>query len=159
MELELDCALSYALQRLGTPDMSLKPEQVASISAIYKGKDVFVWLPTGFGKSVCYEVLPFVMDYKLSRVNSVGQYSGSCSVVVVISPLISLMVDQVLNLRQRGVDAAIITSGGGVKQQLLATDDDLGRCSVLFCAPEALVGSRWRDAIVKAVVSDRIVAV
>ena len=54
---------------------------------------------TGFGKSLCYEVLPFVMDDKLGRHGSI---------VIVISPLVSLMVDQVQSLRQRSVNAAII---------------------------------------------------
>jgi len=52
--------------------MRLRPEQVASISAVYKGKDmkdVFIWLPTAFGKSVCYEATLFVMDCKLRRVD------------------------------------------------------------------------------------------
>ena len=160
MEFNFDRGLSYALKRLGTPNMTLKTEQIASIMAVCNGKDVFVWLPTGFGKSLCYEVLPFVMDCKLGRVDSQsGKYSACCSVVLVISPLISLMVDQVLSLRRRGVDASILSYGVGVKQELLATEDDLGKCSLLFCAPEALVGSRWREAIEKPVISDRIVAV
>ena len=45
--------------------MTLKTEQIASIMAVCNGKDVFVWLPTGFGKSLCYEVLPFVMDWAI----------------------------------------------------------------------------------------------
>ena len=107
-------AISHALQRLATPCMVLKPEQRASIKAVYEGKDVFVWLPTGFGKSVCYEALPFVFDFKL-RTNA------PC-LTLVISPLISLMVDQVVSLRRRGVKAAIInTSGTGVEKELLAT--------------------------------------
>ena len=65
MEFNFDIGLSYALKRLSTPNMTLKAEQVASISAVCNGKDVFMWLPTGFGKSVCYEVLPFVMDCEL----------------------------------------------------------------------------------------------
>jgi len=44
MEFKFDCALFFALQRLDSPGMHLKPEQVASILAIYKGKDVFIWL-------------------------------------------------------------------------------------------------------------------
>ena len=123
--------------------MKLKPEQIASILAVYNGNDVFVWLPTGFGKSMCYEALPFVMDCKLARVNRESdQYISSCSGVLVISPLISLMVDQVLSLRRRGVDAAIISHGGGVKKELLATETDLSKCSLLVCAPEAVVGYR-----------------
>ena len=104
--------------------MVLKPEQRASIKAVYEGKDTFVWLPIGFGKSVCYEALLsvcyeallFVFDFKL-RTNA------PC-LALVISPLISLMVEQVVSLRRRGVKAAIITSGTGVEKELLTTDDD-----------------------------------
>ena len=42
--------------------MTLKPEQKACVKSIYEGKDIFLWLPTGFGKSICYKVLPFVFD-------------------------------------------------------------------------------------------------
>lgn len=46
-----------------------------------------------------------------------------------------------------------------MQKALLATEDDLKKCSILFCAPEALVGSKWREAIEKPTVSERIVAV
>ena len=49
--------------------MTPKLEQRKAIHSIYRSRDVFVWLPNGFGKSLCYEVLPFVMDYKLSRID------------------------------------------------------------------------------------------
>ena len=88
--------LFFALQRLDSPGMRLKPEQVASISAVCKGKDmkdVFVWLPTAFVKSVCYETTPFVaettpfvaetilfvMDCKLRRIDSESGKYSSCS--------------------------------------------------------------------------------
>ena len=90
---DFKCAL---LQRLGTPHMKLKPEQRASISAVYNRQERFVciWLLTRFIGSVCYEVLPFVMDCKLARVDrESGQHNTSCSVVLVVSPLISLVVD------------------------------------------------------------------
>ena len=54
---------------------------------VYKGKDTFVWLPMGFGKSVCYEVLPFVFDVKLGRGND-----SSNNAVIVVSPLVSLTI-------------------------------------------------------------------
>ena len=69
------------------------------------------------------------------------------------------MVDQGLSLRRRGVDASIISYGVGVKQELLAIEDDQEKCSLLFCTPEASVGSRWRESIEKSVISDRIVTV
>ena len=50
---------------------------------------VFLWLPTGFGKSICFEFLPFVFDFKLGRVDT-----ESSSVIVVASSLVSLMIDQ-----------------------------------------------------------------
>ena len=151
---ELDRCLSYALKRLGTPELQLKAEQRSAIESVYRGKDVFVWLPTGFGKSICYQTLPFVFDSKLGRVNS------QCgSVVLVVSPLIALMVDQVVGLRERGVSAAVITTGGGVREELRATENDMSKCSLLYCAPEALISSRWREALENPLFSDRVVAV
>ena len=82
----MERSITYALERVGCPAIALKMEQRDCINHLYEGKDVFLWLPTGFGKSLCYEVLPFVMDDKLGRHGSV---------VIVISPLVSLMVDQV----------------------------------------------------------------
>ena len=67
-------AVDYALQtqRLCTPTVVLKPEQWVAIEVIYNGRDVFVWLPTGFGKS---QALPFVFDYKLCLISDfIGQF-------------------------------------------------------------------------------------
>ena len=102
-----------------------------------------MWLPTGFGKSICYQTLPFVFD-KMSRKCAAGG-----GVVVVVSPFISLMEDQVASLRKRGVSAAIVTSGGGVSNEFCAIDDDLGKYTHLFCAPEALISSSWREALAR----------
>ena len=83
---ECDAALSVK-----RGDIVLKKEQREAIKLMYQRKDVFLWLPTGFGKSVCFQVLPFLFDYKLGRIESPLPQR---SVVVVISPLVSLMVDQ-----------------------------------------------------------------
>ena len=66
---DLDLAVSYTLQRFGCEVMTLEAERWASVKYMYEGKDVFVWVPTGFGKSVCYKVLPFVFDVKLGSGN------------------------------------------------------------------------------------------
>ncbi len=47
---EFEVAVAYALENVD----QLKPEQKASIKAVFDGRDVFIWLPTGFGKSICY---------------------------------------------------------------------------------------------------------
>ena len=91
---EFGRAVAYALQRLDCESLQLKEEQEASLRAMYSGKDTLVWLPTGFGKSICYTALPFLFDYKLGRSDNAN------SLVLVISPLISLMVDQVVMLDQ-----------------------------------------------------------
>jgi superfamily II DNA helicase RecQ len=133
--------VSYALFCLKKQDLVLKPEQLAALEFIFQGKDVFVWFPTGFG--VCYQALPFMFDHKLGR-------STNRSVVLVVSPLVSLMVDQVNSLRSIGVGAAIMSigqAGGQQARELLVDERDVeeGKLSLLFGAPEVIVGSeRWR---------------
>ena len=63
----MDRLILYALERLGCASVTLKDQQTACVKAIYEGKDVFLWLPTGFGRSMCYELLPFVFDDKLEK--------------------------------------------------------------------------------------------
>ena len=70
---EFGAAVEYGLSQVGKADLTLKPQQIDAIRHVYNGKDVFLWLPTGFGKSVCYEVLPFVMDRK--RESEQGSHS------------------------------------------------------------------------------------
>ena len=89
-------AVSYALSKVGKPEMVLKNEQLTAIQHVYNGKDVSVWLPTGCGKSICYEVLPFIFDHKRGR----SEGWSVNSVVVVISPLVPLMINQVSTLRE-----------------------------------------------------------
>ena len=156
---DFDKALKFALGCVGKVDLTLKAEQLGAIKCIYDGKDVFLWLPTGFGKSICYETLPFVFNYK----HSDGGTGGGCSVVLVVSPLVSLMADQVASLRSRGVSAAIIGHSGAVTDKnLLATEKDLtaGKYRLLFTAPEAIVGvEKWREIVQTPPLSERIVAV
>ena len=56
-------ALSYALSRVGLSSIALKQEQLTATRYLYQWKDVFLWLPTDFGKLVCYEALPFLFDF------------------------------------------------------------------------------------------------
>ena len=147
-------AIEYALKKVGSPDLKLKPEQQSAIRIILGGGDVFIWLPTGFGKSVCFELLPFVYDHKLERVGTQTR-----SLVLVLSPLISLMVNQVTNLKLRGVSTAIISGSDKISKNLQATQKDLKTCSLLFSVPEAVLGHKWRDSIENPDVADRIVAI
>ena len=158
MDSRFDQAIAYALQRLQQGDITLKKEQQEAIKAVYDGYDTFVWLPTGYGKSICYQCLPFLFDYKLGKVDLplLNQ-----SVVIIVSPLVSLMVDQVAKLRARGVEAAILGGiAAGVDGQLLVSERDVekGAYKLLFSAPEAVVVSeRWRQLLHSSPLNNQVV--
>ena len=104
---------------------------------------MFILLPTGFGKSIIYDVLPFLFDHKLGRVDARMR-----SLVIVVSLLISLMADQVGRLRRRGARVAMLSSRcATIDKSLLAMENDLSTCSFLFASPEALITSKWRETM------------
>ena len=76
---------SSAALRLGYP--SLRPEQLIVIVEFLSGRDTFVVLPTGFGKSLCYGALPLAFD-ELEK--------GEGSIAIVVTPLTAIMKGQVL---------------------------------------------------------------
>ena len=106
----------------------------------------------GYGKSLCYEVLPWLLERKHGLQYGVG-------LVLVVPPLVSLMISQAQSLRRRGVKAAILsTAASKVEKSLLATEEDLLTCKLLFGAPEAIVCSSWREELQRAEIGGRIVA-
>ena len=82
---------------LGFKELRAKQEEV--IRSFVKGNDVFVSLPTGSGKSLCYWVLPFVFNFLRKRTDSI---------VIVVSPLVAQMKDQVNILEKFGVKAVYV---------------------------------------------------
>ena len=95
----------------------------------------------------------FLLDRKLDSDSSVG---------TVVSPLVSLMVDQVPSLRSHGMSAAIMSVHTGVDKELLATERDVeaGNFRLLFCTPEAIIGSeKWRKLLLRPPLSERDVSV
>ncbi|PSQ70193.1 MAG: RecQ family ATP-dependent DNA helicase [Bacteroidetes bacterium QH_2_67_10] len=102
---------------------SFRPGQREAIGAALAGEDALVVLPTGGGKSVCYQVPALLED----------------GLALVVSPLIALMHDQVAALKARGVSAAFIDSTlsrRAVDQRW--TDAEHGRFDLLYVAPERL---------------------
>ena len=77
-----------------------KYKKDAIISALQKKKDVFVSLPTGFGKSVIFQALPMVFD---------GFTGESGHILVVVSPLLSLIKDQTKRLRPVGISCVSLS--------------------------------------------------
>ena len=125
-----------------------------ALKTLYDGMDVFLWLPTGYGKSICFQTVPFLFDHKL---NQAGLPPYRRSVCVILSPLVSLMVDLVAKLQSVGVGCAILTGNYGVP--LVSVEDVLtGAYSLLFGAPEAIVcGNQWRDKLSEEPLHSRIV--
>ncbi len=102
---------------------SLRPIQEAAIAARLRRRDSLTVLPTGGGKSLCYQVPPLV--------------TGRTHVVV--SPLIALMKDQVDGLRECGYPAAAVHSGmSGPERNAVERDLQAGKLRLIFAAPERL---------------------
>lgn len=107
-----------------------RPMQEEIIESVLAGKDTLALLPTGGGKSVCFQVPAMAMD-------------GLC---LVISPLIALMKDQVENLRKKGITAFAIYSGLSRKEVInmlkLATNSN---CKFLYVSPERLETNLFKE--------------
>ena len=116
---------------------SLKPEQELAILSFMEGNDVFVSLPTGYGKSLCYAALPYAFDELRA--------TDTPSIVVVVSPLIALMKDQVAVYSARGLKVGCVTgeSSSEEKSQVVK-----GNFQLVFFSPESLLsGHRWRKLL------------
>ena len=106
--------------------------QEAIIAAALDGQDSLVLLPTGGGKSLCYQVPPLILD----------------GVTVVISPLISLMQDQVAQLRALGVQAAYINNSLPFEeQQAVYQQLHYGQIKLLYVAPEKVLQHEFLERL------------
>lgn len=118
-----------AMDTLGVK--KLRGPQKRIMPAVYDGRDVFVMLPTGGGKSLLYQ-LPALCEEE--------------GVTLVISPLIALQQDQVLSLQKRGVEAIAINSHLSAQERREALDK-LGDYSLVYLAPEQLQTVDFRRTI------------
>lgn len=104
--------------------------QEVLIDSILAGRDVLGIMPTGAGKSLCYQVPALMMD----------------GITLVISPLISLMKDQVGALNQAGIHAAFLNSSLTVSQYYKALSyARAGRYPIIYVAPERLLSEEFLD--------------
>lgn len=88
----LSCIAAASANMLGFSE--LKPKQNEVIISFLRGQDVLGVLPTGYGKSLCYCCLPHAFDLLSQKISS-HQRAAASSIVVIISPLIALVKDQV----------------------------------------------------------------
>lgn len=128
----------------------LKKEQEESVLQLVSGKDVFVSLPTGFGKSLCYILLPCVFD--------LYRQDGKKSIVLVVSPLIALMKDQVASITAMGMSAVYVTDKQTTASPAKTLLQD-GSYQIIFISPEALLsGTEWKRLLCTDVYRESLAA-
>ena len=119
-----------------------RPGQSEVINAVADGKNVLAIMPTGGGKSICFQ-LPAIMNSGLT---------------VVISPLIALMRDQVRGLQAVGVAAGALTSGNTEDEtKAVFAELDAGKLKILYLAPERLAASSMRTTLQRSNVISLVV--
>lgn len=111
----------------------LRPFQEQAIAASLAGRDALLVVPTGGGKSLCFQAPALVRD----------------GFTLVVSPLIALMTDQVDGLRQNGVAAGMLTSMQSPKERALVHEAlDAGELKLLYVAPERLMMDGFAERLV-----------
>ena len=126
--------LQVLQQVFGYP--AFRGQQQAIIERVSKGHDALVLMPTGGGKSLCYQIPAIVRQ---------RQGLGSS---IVVSPLVALMHDQVCALQEAGVAAAYLNSTLDFEQARQVEQDLLaGRLTMLYVAPERLTTARFLELL------------
>ena len=126
----------------------LKEQQRQAILAFVGGRDVFVALPTGYGKSLIYGCLPRVYDL-LREVQS-----DECrSVIMVVSPLKALMEDQCSSFNTLGLIAASVGDNSVCLESFIS-----GRIQIVLISPESLLrGKQWREILKSSTYQENLV--
>ena len=177
------CCLEFAVLNSVYQDTVLKPKQVISLESVYLQKDVMCILPTGYGKSLIFHLLPMLLfaKFKLrgdlllkwrSRSISMGNVN---SIVVVVSPLNSLMSDQISRLRMSGVQAPVINIKESNKDEMaddgdentdveVNVDIDFSLCDgqyhIVFAHPESVVSCKYgRSLLLSEIYQQNVVAI
>jgi ATP-dependent DNA helicase RecQ len=111
---------------------SFRPLQEEIIESILSGQDTLALLPTGGGKSICFQIPGLVIG-------------GTC---LVVSPLIALMNDQVNNLKTKGISAVAITSSMNAKEIDIALNNAAyGHVQFLYVSPERIENETFRQRL------------
>lgn len=104
---------------------SFRFEQANIINSILDGRDTLAIMPTGGGKSLCYQIPALFLE----------------GVTLVISPLISLMQDQVMNLKEYGVHSVFLNSSLSYKETQIAKSQIVsGQVKIVYVSPEGILG-------------------
>eukprot|EP00795_Rhopilema_esculentum_P003938 gene3938-15268_t len=134
--LELACRRYMSIENLYE---NLHQEQKVAMRKLLGGNDIFFSAPTGFGKSLIFQILPIMTDIILDQL-------PATSTVIVISPLKSLMIDQVSFLnKETGITAIALTNTNEMESDELFEHITEDCISLIYASPETLLSiKRWR---------------
>jgi RecQ family ATP-dependent DNA helicase len=128
------------LERFGLEEF--RPGQREAVEAALEGRDSLVVMPTGGGKSLCYQLPALATDLEPAH--------HASPLVVVVSPLIALMSDQWRRLREAGVRSSMLASGmeDGHNAQALR-EIEAGTTQLVLAAPERFASGAFREALAR----------
>lgn len=157
--------LQYALSCCDFPTFCFKPRQVLCFEKLLNGMDVIAVLPTGYGKSVLYQLLPLFLPTKKTS-----------NIVIVISPLNSIIEDQTIALNKIGIpcDSLKVKMETYICDELFSDEENQeqqdeqtltislkilhGKASVLFAHPEAALSESGRKLFRSDIYQNNVVA-
>ena len=127
----------------------LKEEQLKCIEEFLRGNDVFVVLPTGYGKTVCYACIPTAFDIYHKNPD------GDSCIIIVVSPLTALIKDQVSSLTKRNINAGYIDAES---QSQVKENIKNGIYSIVYMSPEIMV-DKWRSMFENPIYKKRLAGI
>ena len=181
----LSC-LEFALLNSVYQDIIMKPKQVLCLESVYMQNDVMCVLPTGYGKSLIFHLLPMLLFAKLKLRGDLlrdWKLNGICttvvnSIMIVVSPLNSLMSNQISRLNVSGIRASVMNIKEGRKRLAsrvadtdeVAVDVDFSQCEeeklrdghyhIVFAHPETLISSKYgRELLLSEQYQENLVAI
>ncbi|MCR4790313.1 MAG: RecQ family ATP-dependent DNA helicase, partial [Treponemataceae bacterium] len=123
---------------------SFRPLQKEIIENVLSGKDTLAVMPTGGGKSLCYQIPALILE----------------GITIIVSPLISLMQDQVSSLQSNGIECVFLNSSLN-REEYFKTVDAIksGAVKILYISPEGLATSRVRDILTSSELSVSLITI
>lgn len=155
--MDLNGVLQTVLRRRGQENFSIKPKQKEALqNIVLNNRDCLIALPTGYGKSLIYQLLPPLFD-------CLGQKDSpkdEKSIVIVVSPLNALIDDQINKLKLAGVSCASLRVLCGKEADERFEELEAGKFQLIFTHPEVAVSNRkCREIFLSTYYQRNVVAV
>ena len=157
--------IQFSLESTNYGYFILKPKQVTCLENLLNGRDVLAVLPTGFGKSLLFHLLPTFLPIK-----------SVLNIILVVTPLNSIIKDQVHTLRDKGITAGVLQTERlqtSTHEKLFETEEDVmspdtlslvdqkivdGKISIVFAHPESVLNDEGRKILTSPVYQNNVVA-